>query len=146
MTDKFASILDRPVSEIEKPKPYPAGTYRCTVQGLPRYDKSAKKQTEFVEFTLQPTSAKDDVDEKALAEMGGLNKPIKATYYLTEDAAWRLQKFLGDLGFDIETDEATPRQMIEESPGSEVYVTLKHRPSQDGRSIFAEVADTARVG
>ena len=76
-------------------KPLPPGTYRCTVTGMPRYDKSAKKQTPFVEFTLTPTSARDDVDKEDLAAMGGVaGKTIKATYYLTEDAAWRLKKFI----------------------------------------------------
>jgi hypothetical protein len=146
MSDKFANILDRAPSEIERPKPLPAGTYRCVVKGLPRYDKSSKKQTDFVEFTLQPTSAEADVDESDLEAMGGFaNKEIKATYYITEGAAWRLTQFLEHLGFDVESEDATIREMCEQASGSEVFVTMKHRASQDGKSVFAEIADTARV-
>jgi hypothetical protein len=146
MADKFASILDRPATEIERPKPLPPGTYRCLVKGLPRYDKSSKKQTEFVEFTLTPTAAESDVNEEDLAAMGGFQgKEIRATYYLTEDAAWRLKNFLEHCGFDIEDSEHTLREMCEQAAGSEVYATLKHRASQDGKSVFAELADTAKV-
>lgn len=142
----FSSILDRPASEIKRPKPLPVGTYLCVLKGLPRYDKSSKKQTEFVEFLGIPQSALDDVDREELEACGGLEgKTIKLTYYITEDAAWRLKKFLEDLGFDMEDEDVKPRKAIESSAGSQVYVTIKHRASEDGKSVFAEVKDTARV-
>lgn len=142
----FASVLDRPATEIERPKPLPVGTYLCILKGMPRYDKSAKKGTDFVEFTAVPQSALDDVNAEELANAGGLaDKTIRMTYYLTDDAAWRLKKFLEDLKFDVEDPGVTMRQMIEESANNEIYVTMRHKPSQDGKSVFAEVADTARV-
>lgn len=142
----FASILDKPATEIERPKPLPAGTYLAVIKGLPRYDKSSKKQTEFVEFTATIMTAEDDVDKEALQEMGGFKgKEIKLTYYITEDAAWRLKKFLVDLGFDMDDESVTLRQASESATGSQVYVQMKHRASQDGKSIYAEVADTAKV-
>ncbi|HOA52104.1 MAG TPA: hypothetical protein PKI05_07590, partial [Thermogutta sp.] len=86
----FASILDESPTEIDRPKPIPTGTYLCRVQGSPVYDKSSKKGTPFVQFTLKPISAEDDVDEEDLAEMGGLdNKTLRLTFYLTEDAVYR---------------------------------------------------------
>lgn len=153
----FASILDKPVSEIERPKALPIGTYLCIIRGLPRYDKSAKKQTPFVEFTAAFQQAMDDVDKDdlkvALTSGDGSNialnsKEIKLTYYDTDDAGWRLKKFIEDIGFDLD-DMAekgeTLRQACESANGSQVYVQIKHRASQDGKTIFAEVADTAKV-
>lgn len=146
----FASILDRPSTEIERPKPLPQGTYSTVVNGLPRYDKSSKKQTEFVEFTLKVLAAGEDVDEDDLKAW--MQKPdgttrsladasIRATYYLTEDAAWRLKKFLEDLGT---TDEdGSLRQRIEMAPGRQVNVFMKHRASEDGSTTFAEIGSTA---
>lgn len=147
MAANFASILDKPATEIERPKPLPVGTYLAVIKGLPRYDKSSKKQTDFVEFTASIMSAMDDVDKAELGEAGGTNgKEIKLTYYITEDAAWRLKKFLDDLGYGDAMDEgATLRQCAEQAAGSQVYVQMKHRASQDGKAIFAEVADTAKV-
>lgn len=142
---QFESILDKPASEIERPKPLPQGTYVCTVKGLPRFDKSSKKQTPFVEFTLQPIEAGEDVDEDNLKAMGGFkNKTIRATYYETEDAIWRLKKFIEDCGVEIE-DGASLRQLIEECPGKQVTAYVKHQASEDGQSVFAQLASTAPV-
>ena len=64
----FASILDRPSGDTEKPKPLPVGTYSAMVKGLPEEGKSSQKKTPFVKFTLQLLQAADDVDPEALAE------------------------------------------------------------------------------
>lgn len=141
----FTSILDRPASSIEKPKPWPVGTYTAVVTGLPRQDKSAKKQTPFVEFTLKPLQAEEDVDQEALEAMGGLGeKTIRNTYYTTEDATWRLIKFLEDCGLEAEEDESI-RQLLDKTPGCQVKINIKHRASDDGETIFAEIGSTAAV-
>lgn len=144
-TPNFGVLLDKPSSEIEKPKPLPQGTYTCVVKGLPKFDKSSKKQTEFVEFSLQPLAAGDDVDQDDLQAMGGFaNKTIRATYYITEDALWRLKKFLDDCGIEEEADESL-RQRIERTPGTQVAAFLKHQASEDGQSVYAQLASTAAV-
>ena len=139
----YASILDESPTEIERPKPLPVGTYLCVVQGQPRYDKSSKKQTDFVEFTLRPIAAEEDVDEEALAEMGGFdNKTIRATYYLTEDAVYRLDEFHQHCGIDPEDGESR-RNRNEAIVNAQVRAVVKHRNSQDGSTVFAELARTA---
>lgn len=140
----FASILDTPSSEIERPKPLPVGEYVCVVQGQPRFDKSSKKQTEFVEFTLKILEALETVDVDALEEMGGIkDKTIKATYYITETALWRLKDFLDHCNAGDE-DESL-RQRIDQTPGCQVIVTIKHEASDDGQSVFGRVGGTASV-
>lgn len=140
----FGALLDKPASEIERPKPLPQGSYTCVVKGLPRYDKSSKKQTEFVEFTLQPLDAGEDVDQDSLQEMGGFqNKTIRATYYITEDSLWRLKDFLSHLGIE---EDGSLRTMIDQTPGRQVVAFIKHRASEDGQSVFAELGKTAPVG
>lgn len=139
----FGSILDRAPTEFERPKPLPVGSYTCVVKGLPRHDVSSKKKTEFVEFTLQPLSAGEDVDQDELKAMGGYaNKTIRATFYTTEDATWRLRKFLEDLG--IEEGDSL-RAMIDETPNKQIIAYIKHRASEDGQAVFAELGGTAAV-
>lgn len=146
----FSSILDRPASEVERPKPLPVGTYVCAVQGRPRFDKSTKKGTEYVEFFLRPMEpyrnedGDTDVDTDALDEMGGLTEKsrLRATFYLTEDAIWRLKKFLVDLG--IEAEGRSLAMMIEEAPNQTVLVSIGHRASDDGEGVFAEIKKTAK--
>lgn len=139
---KIEDILDRPSNEAEPPKTVPAGNYRCRVQGLPRFDKSSKKQTPFVEFLLVPTAALDDVDEGELAEAGGLEgKTFKATFYLTDGSEYRLREFLDacDIADVDDNDEPrSHRERIEDSPNCEVIVTMIHEPSADGTRMFAK--------
>ncbi len=136
----FGSILDRAPSEIEKPKPLPQGSYITQIVGQPRFDKSSKKRTEFVEFTHKLLQAQDDVDEDELKALGGVkDKVMKNTFYLTESAAWRLKEFLGHCG--IEEGDSL-REMIEETPGKQVGIFVNHEASQDGTSVFARVGKT----
>jgi len=138
----FASILDEAPSEVERPKPLPAGTYTCIVSGAPIYDKSSKKQTPYVQFTLRPISAEADVDEEELAEMGGFeNKTIRATYYLTDDAVFRLDEFHEHCGLDL-GDSASRRARNDAVMNSQVRAVVKHRTSDDGTQIFAELSRT----
>lgn len=150
----FGALLDRAPTEIERPKPMPVGSYITIIQGTPRYDKSAKKQTEFVEFTHKFVSAGDDVDadelKEALTSPSGETKALnevtmKNTFYLTENSLWRLKDFLEHCGFDVNNPEASLRKMIEETTNSEVGVVVRHEASQDGQSIFARIDKTFAV-
>jgi hypothetical protein len=139
----FSAILDQPsTGVVERPKPMPVGTYLCIVQGLPRFDKTTKKQTEFVEFTLQPIQASEDVDQEALAEAGGL-RPIRHTLYITEDAKYRIDEFLDHCGLLVKGKSRA--QMIDETPNCQLLVSITHEFSLDGTTVYARVARTAPV-
>lgn len=148
MNPTFGSILDTASLSVEKPKPLPVGTYICSVKGLPKQDVSAKKKTEFVEFTLQILGVHDDVDQTALAEVlkgkSLSEKTIRATYYITEDAVWRLKDFLDHCGVE-DGEGISLRQRVSATPGAQVNATIRHRPSDDGTSIYAELGGTAPV-
>lgn len=138
----FASILDEAPTEIDRPKPLPAGTYSFIVAGTPIYDKSSKKGTPYVEFTLRPIAAESDVDEDELSEMGGFeNKTVRATFYLTEDAVYRLDEFHEHCGLDL-ADPISRRQRNDEVVNAEVRGVIKHATSQDGTQIYAQLART----
>ena len=134
MNDKpnFASILGEAPSEVDRPKPIPTGTYLCRVQGS-RLTTSPQKGTPFVQFTLKPISAEDDVDEEDLAEMGGLdNKTLRLTFYLTEDAVYRLDEFHEHCGIDL-SEESSRRSRNDEVVNAEVRALVKHRPVRMAR-------------
>lgn len=142
---QFASVLDMPASDIERPKPLPVGSYVCVVQGQPRIDKSAKKQTEFVEYTLKLLEALDDVDADGLEAVGGIKDKItKVTFYLTENSVYRLKEFLEHCGVDME-EEGSLRQYIAEAPGKQVVAHIIHEASQDGDAVYARVKNTTAV-
>ncbi len=147
MNDKpnFASILDESPTEIDRPKPLPPGTYLCRVLSPWTEGKSSKKGTPFVQFTLKPISAEDDVDEDDLQEMGGLdNKTLRLTFYLTEDAKFRLDEFHEHCGIDIHK-EISRRMRNDEVINAEVRALVKHRPSDDGQTVYAEISRTLKA-
>ena len=145
-------ILDRPSSEVERPKPLPTGSYVAIVRGLPRHDVSSRKQTPFVEFTLEIQSAGEDVDEDDLKEWmsrsDGTTRTLqtyitRVTFYKTEDALWRLVDFLDNCGAG--EDSETISQRIDGSPNCSVLIYIRHRASEDGQTVFAEIGKTAPV-
>lgn len=150
MNTQFSDILDKPATEIDKPKPLPAGEYAWTVKGLPRYDKSKEKQTPFYEFTCQCTGAMDSVNEEALnewaAKADGTMRQLtdvtrRLTFYITADSVYRLQEFLVHCGIDGEGK--TTRQCIDETPNCQFIGTITHKASDDGERIYDNIGKTA---
>jgi hypothetical protein len=154
----FTSVLDTPSNEVSRPKPLAQGTYVWQVKGLPRIDKSTKKGTEFSEYTLQAMEACEDVDgedlkfslTKANGEVVPLKeRTLKYTLYHTEDALWRLKKFLNDCNIPEEDDEGnvrTIRERMQDVPGKIILGHVKHSPSDDGETIYANIDRTAKYG
>lgn len=149
----FQDILNKPASAIEPPKPIPPGTYLGIVDGQPEFAKIGKNQTDCVNFKVKLVQAQEDVSQDdlqtALTRADGVAKSlgdIKLTVrqFLTEDSVWRLKQFLVDhLG--IEDDGKSLGQMIPETMGKQVLLTIGHRPSEDGTQVFTDVKGTAKV-
>jgi hypothetical protein len=147
----FQDILNKPASSIEPPKLFPIGTYLWLVEGQPRFDKSKQKQTDFVEFTCRCLQPGPDVDAAAAAEANVTGKTRTMTFYLTEDAVFRLSNkdgtgFLNHL--DVDTDKPLG-QAISEAPGRQFWGTITHRSNTNPQTgevrIFAEISSTAKV-
>lgn len=140
----FGAILDKPTAEVNRPPAFPQGSYVAVVQGLPKFDKSSKKQTEYVEFEMKPLQAMEDVDEEALKEFGPLgSSTLRLTFYLTEKSAYRLKEFLiNDLQIE---EQASLRPMIDETPGQQCIIHVKHTGSDDGKGVYANISSTAPI-
>lgn len=142
----FESILDKAPSDIKPPEAYPVGEYLCTVRGMPRYDKSTKKETEFVEYTLIINQAMESVDADDLAAIEGgiVGKPIKATYYLTNASLYRLKEFFEHCGLDVEGAESL-RELMDQPNGCSVVASIGHEASKDGKRTYSKLIGTAPV-
>lgn len=156
----FSDILKTKANEVERPSPMPVGDYIVAVTGQPRQDKSAKKQTPFVEFTYKVLEAMDSVDTDQLDEWLTNSKgekkkltevTIKDTYYLVEKALYRLTDMLVACGVaekDEEgnvTSDMSLAQLIEETPGTQLIITMRHESFQDGSGVNAKVGGVAAV-
>ena len=137
----FQSSFDDTTDHVERPKPLPVGTYLCIV-GAPRYDRSSKKGTPFVEFLLRPLDADEDVDPEDLEAAGGLDgKTIRATYYDTPDAIYRLDEFHVHCGLDL-GDPASRRTRNDMVVNAQVLAYVKHRTPEGSDQAFAELQRT----
>jgi hypothetical protein len=148
----FEDILNKPVTEIDRPKPLPVGEYLWTIQGMPRYDKSKEKQTPYYEFKCKCVEALDSVDEDALAEWakkadGSARKlsdfETRLTFYVTEDSLYRLQEFLVHCG--AAEDGISTKQALDNTPNCQFIGSIKHATSNDGTAVYANISKTAPV-
>lgn len=141
----FSSVLDAPVNAAERPPMFPAGNYVAVISGQPKQGESTQKKTPFVEYTIRPLEAvTDTVDEDALKEFGPLGEAeMRLTFYITEKSAYRHREFLeNDLGIDTSGGEGH-FTLAQQAPGSQLIITVRHKPREDGKGVFAEIAGTA---
>jgi hypothetical protein len=137
----FESILDMPATDVERPKPVPAGTYDAIVKGLYEEGLSSQKKTPFVQFAFALQAAGEDVDAEELEAVGGIEgKVIKnnsTKFYTTPDSLYRLTEAIEAMGVDMEGK--TIRQSLADTPNCSVKLQVIHEASQDGETIFASV-------
>ena len=135
----FADALNRKADDVEKPKPLPVGTYLCTVAGPAEMKEIGQNSTPAAIFQFKVISPEGDVDMEALSNAGGAQgKTLRQTFFLTEDALYRLKDFLVDV-CGIEPNGRSLGEMLPDAVNRMFKATVKHRPSQDGTQIYAEV-------
>lgn len=141
MAIDFNKILTKQASAIEKPKPLPIGTYLCNNPQLPKFVGVGKNETPCAEFGLVVLSAGEDVDTDDLATFGKYQgKSIRHRIFLTEATEFRAKEELIEK-FGIEEGDKTLGQLFNETINKQVYVKIKHRPSDDGTEMYSEVEE-----
>lgn len=132
----FESILSKKSSEVEKPKPLPAGTYLAIVSGPPKKGEIGKDKTDVFDYELKLLQPMDDVNQEELNAVGGLaDKNIRGRFFLTEKAAYRLKEFCDACG--VPEDEKSLGERAALCQGQQVKVLVKQEPSQDGTQMFS---------
>lgn len=144
----FQDILAKPAADIKPPKTIPVGTYLAIVDGQGQFVKVGKQQTDAWKATYKLIQAQTDVDQAALLEAleGKALSDVKISqnWFITEAAVYRLKDFLVE-SLGIEEGTKGLGEMIPEAMGKQLYLSIGHRPSEDGKQIFAEVKSTAKV-
>lgn len=146
----ITSVLDMMPDEIERPKPLPPGAYVCIIKERYTQDKSPKTETPYFEFALHPVEALENVDEDALNEVltraNGEKKKlsdmtIRARFYDTRDADYRLKKFLLD---DCQLpNDGSIGQIMENTIGCQVIANIKH--TSFNNDTFVDLKSTQPV-
>lgn len=144
-TSNFASILDAPAADAVRPPALPAGEYVCQILGMPRRDKSSKKQTDFVEFTYKIAQPMESVDQDELQAYGDWqSRTFKLTFYITEKSGYRLREFLED-DLKLDLDSKSLWEAAQDTGGAQFIASMRQVPTEDGKGMYHEVASTAAV-
>jgi hypothetical protein len=160
----YDDVYNIPVTQLDRPKPVPTGTYLGMVKGLPEEMTSPKKGTRFAQYTIQlmepaqnDRGQNKDVDPAALQEylirasgetMNLSDKTLRLPMWRTRDSGHRHVDFLKKLGISEFNEDGSERllpDMIAESPGRTAFFHVKHNPSADGENVYAEVDRVIKI-
>jgi hypothetical protein len=138
----FASILDEAPTEVKAPPLIPVGTYTARVGQYTHVANPPGDMKPYIEFPFMLIAPGDDVDEEALAEIGGISgKVIKRKYWVTEDAAVFFDQLHSDCGIDL-SEPVSRRQRNDMIINAEVTVVVSHGQNKAGTRTFANIDRT----
>ena len=102
------SLLKKPIGDVKRPPPLPAGDYPARIKGFEIGNRN-KNKTDYVRFHLTLVDWPTDLAEE---ERGGIElgkRQLKRDFYITDDALWRLTDLIKSCGITY-----VPGQPIEE--------------------------------
>ncbi len=148
----FTAALNTSVDAVEKPKPRPVGSYTAVLVGMPSQKTVVVQGDEkpIISFSCKVISAGPDVDQDALAECGDLSSwpPFKRDIWIdSPEGQFALKQFLTNT-LDLDAKGKSFAELLAESPGKQLTITLKHRPfmNRDGEAdISTEIGATAKA-
>lgn len=146
----FTDLMNKKSKDVLPPQPMPNGTYLCVVEGQPKKTEVGDDKTDVFDFNLKPIQATGDVNQQELAEYlaksgfaGLANASIRARFFITEKALYRLTNFLNACG--VEEGELTVVQRIPMATGRQVLVRMKQSPSADMKTMYSNPEEYMKV-
>lgn len=138
----FAALLNKKTEDATRPPPLPAGEYLLQV-GKYQFDESDKKKTPYAEFEINVLQPGADVDPNGLQGVDLTKKKLRLTFYLTDDAFWRLRKFIEET-LVINGSGRTFNQCMPETVSKQFIGVVSQVPSQKpgDDSIYNEISAT----
>jgi hypothetical protein len=98
----FSSLLSKPAGEAKKPPALDAGAYPGIIKSYEVGDNN-QKRTPYVRFhwgiTGWPGEAQTD-ESGAVIDLS--KRQLRSDFYLTDDALWRLDAFMREVGINME--------------------------------------------
>lgn len=141
-TGKFQEILKRRSGEAERPVPIPPGNYEFLITDY-EFDESRRKKTPFVRFDCRPVSAHDDVEQEDLPKNWN-EKTIRHTFYMTDDALYRLDEFLSEV-LKIELSGREYSETIPEAVNLSFVGEITHSMPEGNNPPYANITSASAV-
>jgi len=148
-SNDFKSLLNTSTGSMVPPPMVPVGTYQAMFGQYKLSKAKNEAQTPFAEFPVTLTAAEGDVDSEQFAEFGGQAQLAKAklrhTFYLTEDALFRVRDFVTNTLEISEDDAPTLGDCLMSIVNRTALVTISHRINQKTGKPVAEISATASM-
>ena len=148
MPDFVSDVLNKKVSETEKPVPKPVGTYLVAVLAVPEKRDVQQRdgaQREVITFQVKAMAAQADVDQEKLADpkVGDLSAWPPRNYDIygvdTPEGENRLKEFLVNI-LGLDPGDKTYAEIFSETPGKQFLATFEHRPFTDKNTGQPEIS------
>lgn len=148
----FNEVLSKKYEEVEKPKPRPLGSYLAAIQGVPEQREISSKNGDMIAlaFKCKIMAAVQVDDQEALADQGDIMlwPPMSHDVFIhSPEGQWQLRQFLTET-LGIEGEGKSLGEMVSESPGKQLLITLKHEPytsKANTPEIATRIASTAHT-
>lgn len=150
----FAQALNVNTAEIERPPLPPLGHYVFKVTKY-EFGEVGNGRFDTVDFRLQAVEAREDVDQEALAKVGGVKCVSLRQRFMfnkgetDEDKAmfdrtlFNLKRFLSE---HLGIEEGALKQAIDSSIGQQCLANVTYRPDPNDAEIqYAEIGRTAPI-
>lgn len=139
----FTALLKKPAGEAKKPSALDAGKYPGVIKSFEVGDAN-KNKTPYVRFHLGLTAWPGD------PQTGEDDKPIdlakrqlRKDYFLTDDALWRLDEFLAEIG--VETAGREYQEALPDCVGTQVSVEVQQYMNQQNNEIGNQVGTLSKA-
>lgn len=124
----FNAYLAKSADDVKRPRPLPGGTYTFLVKERTFGQTTSDKKTPFVEYKVIPQMAEPDVDASELTDVTLTDKELRATFYITKDAEYRLVEFAKHCG--VQTQGRKLGEIIDSAVNCYVKATIKQVPNR----------------
>ncbi len=129
-TPDFNVLSETIDASYAPPAQLPKGTYHGVITNH-KYGKAGDKETPFVEFEVTLQRPGDDIEPQDLVGVNTKGKTLRATYYLTPDAKYRVKQLLDSFGSD--TAGSTLGESIPQAVNQPVIVFLDYEADRKGK-------------
>ena len=132
----FSSLLKKPAGEAKKPRALPAADYPGIIKSF-EYGDNNQNQPPYVRFGLGVTGPAPSVDSAEFTDIDLSKRQLRRDFYLTDDAFWRLDEFLRNIGLDPKG--RSYEEVIPEAVGTPVTLEVQQYLNQTSNEIGNQV-------
>lgn len=152
----FLDALNTKVSDIEKPRLMPVGTYLFTVHKPFKQTNSKDGRWTTIEIPVMPKAPHEeaeDIDMDELAEYGDLKQGVNSIRFMLDNQAegdvavekflWSVRRFLLDTLKLEGDDDSTIKELLGKMVGAEFLAQIAHRSDPERGETYADVKNYA---